>query len=334
LEYVAYEALGGAPNVVVDGSPTEGTVLCLSHWPGIASPAELAADTSAAMAFRSLGPSGFDYHGAAAVSNNHFDQDGLVGLYALVAPEDALARRDLLEDVARAGDFATYRSRQAARVSMVIAAFADPERTLLAGLAGLDDYADRTALLYSALLPRLGDLCDHTERYRTMWKEEDAGLSACEAAVARGAVTIDEVPDIDLAVVTVPEDAPDGGGHRFAAQWVHGLHPMALHNATERGALLLLRGRRYELRYRYESWVQYRSRTVRPRVDLAPLADELTAEEGGAGTWVAGRVSELTPTLSLVGAEESEVAPERLRAVVEAHLRRSPPAWDPYAITR
>ena len=57
-----------------------------------------------------------------AVSNNHFDQDGLVSIYALVAPEEAIARRSFLEDVARAGDFAVCRDRDAARVSMVLSA--------------------------------------------------------------------------------------------------------------------------------------------------------------------------------------------------------------------
>ncbi len=102
LHYVAYGDLAGSPNVVVDGSPAEGTVLCLSHWPGIASPPEFAADLSAEMAFLYL--DAFDRHGdAAAVSNNHFDQDGLVGLFALVAPADALPRRELLVEVARGG---------------------------------------------------------------------------------------------------------------------------------------------------------------------------------------------------------------------------------------
>jgi hypothetical protein len=66
-------------------------------------------------------------HGhARVVSNNHFDQDGLVSVFALVDPVEARARRALLEDLAAAGDFATYRYRDAARASMVISALTDP----------------------------------------------------------------------------------------------------------------------------------------------------------------------------------------------------------------
>src|SRR3974377_423358 len=52
--YLPCEERGGRSNVVAGGSPADGTLLCLSHWPGIGSPAEFAADLSAQMGFRSL----------------------------------------------------------------------------------------------------------------------------------------------------------------------------------------------------------------------------------------------------------------------------------------
>ena len=329
-----YGDLAGAASVVVDGAPAPGTVLCLSHWPGVGSPPEFAADLSADMAFRYL--VAFDRHGAArAASNNHFDQDGLVGLFALVAPAEALTRRAELTEVARAGDFAVTSSRTAARVSMVLSAYADPERSPFAPLPAA--YDDLTAMLYGELLGRLPELCDRPARSRELWAEEDAAWSASEAAVASGTVTITEVPDVDLAIVEVPEGVPDLGGHRFAGQWVSGLHPLAVNNATARGALLTLRGNRYELSYRYESWVQFTSRAVRPRVDLAPLAERLNAEEtavGGTAQWVAQPVSALTPTLAPTGGDASVLSPATVAARVTAHLRAAPPAWDPFAITR
>src|SRR4051812_32050274 len=97
LRYMPYEATVSVPNVVVDGSPNPATVLALSHWPGIAVPADseldLAADLSAQMAFRYVDGSGALHGDAEVVTNNHFDQDGLVSVYALSRPDDALARR-------------------------------------------------------------------------------------------------------------------------------------------------------------------------------------------------------------------------------------------------
>lgn len=335
LRYVPYPELAdGTPNVVVDGSPTDGTLLCLSHWPGIASPARFAADLSAEMAFSYL--EAFDHHpGAEAVSNNHFDQDGLVGVFALASPADALARRALLVEVARAGDFADTASVEAARISMVLSAYADPARSPLERLP--EDYDTLTALLYGELVERLPDLCDRIESYRALWGDEDATLSASEAALASGAVTIAEVPDVDLAVIHVAASAPASGGHRFGGQWVSGLHPIAVHAATRCGALLTMRGSHYELAYRYESWVQFRSRPVRARVDLAPLAVRLNDAEttaGGSSSWAAADVSALTPTLAPTAEGGSALAPAVVRALIEEYLRTAPPAWDPYRITR
>src|SRR3954468_1060701 len=119
MEYVAYFEVGERPNVVVDGAATPSTVLTLSHWPGAPTPEVLKADLSAEIAFRYLDHP--ELHvGADVVSNNHFDEDGLMSLYALIDPEGAMARRSLVEDVARAGDFGTFESRDAARVSFAI----------------------------------------------------------------------------------------------------------------------------------------------------------------------------------------------------------------------
>ncbi len=326
LEYVPYGDLAGRANVIVDGSAAEGTVLCLSHWPGTPTPPELQADLSAEMAFRYL--RSFDRHGGARlVSNNHFDQDGLVSVFALTDPGAALAHEALLIDVAAAGDFGTYRHRDAARASMAIAAFADPARSPLA--AALDDTVDPTGLLYTELLPLLVELATAPDHFAELWADEDATLTASERCVAER-VDIDEVPALDLAVVTVPEDAPDTGGHRFGSDWSAGLHPMALHNATERLALLVVRGRRYELVYRYETWVQLRSRPLRQRVDLGPLATRLTELEGAGAVWRADPPGNLTAALTLPAGVESSLEPTRFRSLVEHHLGTAPPAWDPF----
>lgn len=330
LHFHPYHQLQGRPNVIVDGSPTEGTRLCLTHWPRIPVPAGYEADLSAQMAFRYLDH--LDLHGdAALVSNNHFDQDGLVSVFALVAPRAALADRERLTDLAAAGDFGTYRFREAARASMAIAAFADPQRTPLPALPA--DPAAATAALYEALLGRVADLVAHPDRYASLWEDEDACLAESERCVASRAA-IEEVPGLDLALVTVPERAsgvPAAGGHRFASSRTAGLHPMALHNATPRFVLAVLQGRRYTVTCRYESWVQFRSRPVRPRVDLAPLARELTGLESGGAAWVADPPGRLIAGLRLEGDAESSLPVERFRALLLAHLDSAAPAWDPYA---
>ncbi|GAC1416661.1 MAG: hypothetical protein NVSMB57_11980 [Actinomycetota bacterium] len=278
MRYAAYDELDGRPNVIVDGFASRGTVLVLSHWPGAGSPEVVADDLSTQMAFRYLETPSV-HVSADLVSNNHFDEDGLCGIYALLHPEDALARKAALIDVASAGDFATWRNRDSARIAMALTAFADPDRSPLA-LSG-QPYTAQTKILYEHLLPRLPALLDDPEAVGDLWAEDDARLQRTLDALERGAITIEEKPEIDLAVVRVPDgEAP---------------HDMAIFNATNRFRVLTLQDGMSSLRYRYESWVRYRSRPVMPRVSLAPLAKILSDKDGAA--WISGSIDELTPAL-------------------------------------
>jgi hypothetical protein len=331
FEYVPSHRLEGRPHVVVDGSPAEGTTLTLTHWPGFPAAAGTEADLSAQMAFRYL-RSPLSLHGdATAVTNNHYDQDGLVGVFALVDPEAALAREDLLVDVAAAGDFGRYTIRDAARISMVLFGWGDLRRTPFTLPTLPTDDEDRTARLYQEALPRIPELCDHPDRFRDLWGEEDAALTASEKLLASGRIEIDERPELDLAIVDVPDDVELYGGHRFAHEWVSGLHPMALYNATRGFTLLVRQGRRYELTYRYESWVQYRSRPVRARRDLGVLAAELSDEEPGDATWRYDGSGSLAPNLRLHGADESAIDPDDFLRRLDAFLATAPADWDPFA---
>jgi hypothetical protein len=329
VKFVPYHLLDGRPSVILDGSPAPGTVLTVTHWPGYPPPAGVRDDLSAQMAFRLLERPDLLPAGVEAASNNHFDQDGLVSIHALVDPDSAVPRRRFLEDVASAGDFAVARDRDAARLSMLLAVLAQGDDLP-------SDYAERTGVLYDDVLRRLPELSDNVGRYRDMWADEDAVLTASDAAFDAGRVTIDERPDLDLAVVTVAPDAPDGpevpeaGGHRFTHERITGLHPMAVNNRTERVTLARIRGRRYDVELRYEGWVQMQSRPVRPRRDLAPLAARLQDEETGDAVWTATPVSGLLPRLHLGDGHESSLTPDRFLHLLTDHLQSAPPAWHPH----
>ena len=120
-------------------------------------------------------------------------------------------------------------------------------------------------------------------------------------------MTFDERPELDLAIVTIDDREPSRSGHRFGHDRFDGLHPMALHHATDRFRLFLIHGRSYRSVDRYETWVQYTSRPTLPRVDLRPLAEESTALESGATRWSAGAPTALAPELAPDG--ESSLVP-------------------------
>ena len=77
FRYLGYDDSRAVPNMVVDGAANESTVLTLSHWPGAPTPPELARDVSAEIAFAYL-DAPCAHPPAEVVTNNHFDQNGLV----------------------------------------------------------------------------------------------------------------------------------------------------------------------------------------------------------------------------------------------------------------
>lgn len=271
--FVPAERLRGEPHVVVDGARLPGTALALSHWPGSGTPAALAADTSALIVDRYLrsaaaGPE------LRAVTNNHYDEDGLFGIWLLLErPPDGAPERALALAAAEAGDFGTWTDPWAARVAIAAMAMAERARTPFPEVgralasAGATDPAGE---LYLAILPRTGGLLADPERYALTWRAEWALVERDMALLDSGDATIDDHPGGDVAIVRAP----------------HPLHDMAVHPRTARtrvltatpdGTLVLV--------HRYETWVTYASRPLPPRVDLDPLLPRLQAAERGPGVW-------------------------------------------------
>ena len=329
MRFLPYDHIDSFPNVIVDGARAKHTVLTLSHWPKSGTPIELKADTSAEIVFNYLDAPQFRVK-ADVVSNNHFDEDGLVGIFAMLTPAMAEHHRDLLVGVARAGDFGVFSDRRAAQIVFTLSAYVDADTSPLPSNLFMQPYAARAGELYVRLLDILPGLLANLNEYRPLWEAEDEKLSASEDLIEQGLVTIEERPDLELAVVRMPEDLAARRVHRFTQQRLAVCHPFALHNKTRCTRLLILQGRRVELQYRYEGWVQMTSRRPALRVDLSELASELNQEEDAGGRWVFDGVDQITPRLHLEGCAETLIPVEAIVKRVEHHLRTGRPAWNPY----
>ena len=327
--FVPYHQLNSSPNIIVDGAATTGTVLTLSHWPKSGTPVELKRDTSAQIVFAYLDFPGAYAH-ADAVSNNHFDEDGLVGIFTLTAPSTAEKYRDLLMDVASAGDFGVYKRRDAARIAFVLSACADSNTSPLPKELFEMPYLQMAGRLYEYLLEVLPRLLTNLGDYKHLWEAEDATLSASEALVENGEITFDEKPGLDMAVISIPEDLRPKPAHRFTQPRLTECHPFALHNRTNCSRLLIVQGQHMEFHYRYESWVQLASRRPPARVDLRDLARELNEDETSQGRWVFDGVDRITPRLHLEGSYTTSLSAAVVRERLERHLSKGPAAWDPY----
>lgn len=310
MRYLAYEKSRVLPNIIVDGKANEGTVLTLSHWPGNSTPQEFKADLSAEIVFNYL-LNAAEGAKAETVSNNHFDADGLVGLYTLLNQNEAMARKDLLLDIAGAGDFEIYRDRDAARISFVLDAWHNPKSSPLKTSIFSESYDTVTDILYEELLPRFERIVEKINSFEKFWREQDDLLDESEAAFRKGTYRLTEIPELDLAIVTMPDSnrTPDKSVHR-----------MAVHNLTSCMRILLMQETNFQLYYRYETWVDYQSRKTVPRVDLQDLAESLSKQESMDGRWTFGGINDIVPILRLSGDIQSKITPESFRSQVLAFL--------------
>lgn len=328
LRYVPYHLLTDEPNIIVDGSGNKHTRLTLSHWPGNRTPAQYKDDLSAQIAFRYVEDENrASLDGVEVVSNNHFDEDGLVSVFAMVDPEKALAMKDFLIEVARAGDFSMCHDRDAARVSFVLSAWTDPDRSPLSRRIFGGTTEELNQVLYEELLKRLPKVVDKVGNLKEFWEPEDRVLEATENAIIAGKIKIEEDRDIDLAVVTLPDDGilDDDEVLENPSSWISSeLHPIAVHNKIDCFRVLVIRKQHYELYYRYETWIDFVSRILKERIDLANLVKRLNTTERSGGQWSFSGVDKIISRLKLEGAEESSISPSHFLDYIRGSLTTTP----------
>ncbi len=341
LGYVPYERLGERPHVMVDGAQRRSSVLTLSHWPASPTPKAFWRDLSAqsVLAFLAAARGRLDVPAdakpevaraveaaemAEAVTNDHFDEDGLMSVWSAMVPDSALRVADLVVDVASCGDFGVVSSDEAAQVSFAVGPLAEEVAGPGAG----------TGERYLAMLGRVAELLGHPARYRRYWADEFAAYELGKDAIAEETVMLETDGAVDLAVVSRPSRPrlAELNGRLPGAAGGLPIHPVAVHSATTASRVLAFDGDFCECYFRYEGWVRYLSREVPLRPDLAPLAAELSSLEPGDVFWEANPVGAIVGRLQPSGEGRTEIAPEKVNEVVVGYLASSPPAWDPFRV--
>src|SRR5215207_6193478 len=269
-----HEGLGGAPLLSVDG--TVKGALHLSHWEGNRTPEELRADTSTEIALNFAAWPGREQwaRGVEVVTNNHFDADGVLSVWAVLHGERARGLRDELVSAAEAGDFSEFPNEKAVRVSVLLQGGDNPfvpgvNSPLVGHLAGGQKVDERRA--YALVLPEVERVLTRTEEYEPLWREGWAWIERTLESFASGRSRIVEDEESKLTVVTLAQDFYGPGGFDPAR---HG-------------------GWAYRIDYPYYSWAETRTRPRVARRNLSGLVGRLNVLERGRGVWKADR-SELT----------------------------------------
>ncbi|HEY9677995.1 MAG TPA: DUF6687 family protein [Drouetiella sp.] len=304
MQYVPYEKSREVPHILVDGADNAGTKLVLSHWKDNLTPADLKDDLSAQIVFNYLDQPDFHVN-VDAVTNDHFDADGLVGIWTLIHPEDAQEMRDFLIDIASVGDFNVYKNRDAARVSFALDAWMNPHLSPLKKSVLQLSYPELTVVLHEELLPRLAKIIEKVDFQEKFWHQQDALLEASEDGFKNKKFKLNELPELDLAIVTMPDSN---------VPIAESIHRMAIHNLTDCMRILIMQETHFELYLRYETWVDFKSRKLMPRVDLTELAANLTKQESMDGRWSFDDINSFAPALRLTGDTQSKIPFESFRS--------------------
>ncbi|MDQ3805601.1 MAG: hypothetical protein M3416_17455, partial [Acidobacteriota bacterium] len=186
-----HDGLADVPKLSVDGLVPNS--IHLTHWQGNETPAELRADTSTEIALNLVASPrrGELTRGVALVTNNHFDTDGVLSVWTVLAGPRAAGFRDLLVPAAEAGDFSEFTTPRAVRANICIQGGDDPlagegvGSPLARHLAG-GEVADE-ARAYELVLPEVERVLTRTDDYEPLWREAWAATEAALESFARGA---------------------------------------------------------------------------------------------------------------------------------------------------
>ena len=261
------ENLDPAATLVVDG--VAGETLNLSHWPGNRTPQRYRADTTTEMALHLAADPEREVflEPVRIVSNNHFDTDGLLSVWAVLNPDEALRHRRFLVDAARAGDFGTFTSPDAVKFDLMVTAFEDLRRSPIAALLSASREDERSQLVYEELLGRLPGLFYQSDSHRRLWEEEFESIVHSFQRVREGGARIREYPASHLSVLETEEELERMA--RFDSCRFH-----RILTATRDG-----RGFRFQLEHHIFSWFDTVTPPKGARTDLTPLARELNSLE-------------------------------------------------------
>ncbi len=109
----------------------------------------------------------------AVVVNNHFDTDGVLSVWTLLAPQQAAACRELLIAAAEAGDFDEWPAL-------------DGGLKLDAAIRALGAGTPDDAAAYATVLPWLPELIEHLDERSDLWGGEWDALMAAVADLQSG----------------------------------------------------------------------------------------------------------------------------------------------------
>jgi hypothetical protein len=263
------------PHLSVDGMTPHGPNL--SHWPGNRTPASWKADLSTGIALRFARAPRAQQDAflgdVALVLNDHYDTDGFGSLLAVLRPELANAREELLLAAAATGDFGTWQTWRGFAIDRIVTGLASPASPVAAAFPAGADADELAWRRYAWLLEHATAVLDHPGQFAPLYAEEMARVQRELEQGLAGALERRAFPSQGFSVLT-----SEGARHRMTLNTLAAAYRV-LHVQHDPD------GVRYRYHDRTESWFELVTVRPLPRLDLRPLAvalAELEPEHDGA----------------------------------------------------
>lgn len=287
--FIPFTTANAFPDVLVVDSYLTGA-FTLSHWRGAPKLPGLHDDTSTGICLNAL-KAGIEELKFRYLTNNHFDVDGFLGIWSLMYPELALEYEQVLRAAAILGDFRERVGgpKVADQALKLVAWINEEERRRFYRLFGAMDQHENEARAclpkYDYFLPRFADVLLNPYRYEASWGPEYERVKGDRKRLRQGESQVRLLAPLRLMIVQTPEP----------------LHYYALFGQSHTADMVLSMygGQRYELEYKYTTWVDTAHRTSFPRMHLRPLAKRLNELEQGQGQWLADSIMDTGPILRL-----------------------------------
>jgi len=334
MRFEFYHAgLDNVPKLSVDG--TVANAVHFSHWQGNETPAELKADTSTEIALNLVAsPKKKDFtRGIELVTNNHFDTDGVLSVWTVLAGERALRLREKLIPAAEAGDFSEFTNETAVRASIAIQGSDQPTpgeesgSPLACKLAG--EYVTDDARAYELVLPEVERLLTKTDEYESLWRSAWEKIAIAMESFEQGASRVTEFADGGLSLVALAPDVFSGNSGNKGFDPTRHSAPYTAISRYAKGELFLIttpvkNGWAYRIDYPYYSWAETIVRPRIPRRDFGQLLNELNQlEREGEGGWKLDN-SEMTSAIKFLGRDgtlaTSMQTPDEVAKILNTHL--------------
>jgi hypothetical protein len=272
--------------LVVDAHHPQG--FDLSHWRGAAVPKNCEADTSTEIVLKAI-QNNLPELGKKYVTNNHYDIDGFLGVWAIFNPKKALEHYDLLTEMAQIGDFReiNFKYSDWEKALKIVCWLNEEEAELFYPPFGAPEIAEKEM---EACVPKYIHFLDAFSNVVDL--------------------PIEDVPETEefklvlkhLEKIDGQETINDIKMHLVEAQ--EPLHYYALYSKSQSADIVMsiYPDNRYELEFKYTTWINT-TRKHFPRISMEQLCDQLNEIEESGKKWEAEHFTDTAPILRLKGAK-------------------------------